>query len=102
MSYALLSLAFLAVAAVASIVARRRRPPGHWSALALTAAGLIVLTVVFDSLMIAASLFAYDEGQLLGIRLWLTPLEDLAYPVAALLLCSAVWNLTVDRSGDRA
>jgi small toxic polypeptide LdrA/B/C/D len=102
MSYALLSIAFLAIAAAVAIVARRRRPPGHASALALTAAGLVVLTVVFDSLMIAAALFAYDESQLLGVRLWLTPLEDLAYPIAALLLCSAVWNLTVDRSGARA
>lgn len=101
MSYALLCLGFLAVAVAAAVAARRSRPAGHGAALALTAAGLGVLTAVFDSVMIAAGLFAYDDAQLLGLRLGLAPVEDLAYPVAALLLCSAIWNLSAAKADDR-
>lgn len=69
--------------------ARRRR----WYAVGLVGALLVVLTVVFDSLMIAADLFRYDDAALLGPRLWLAPVEDLAWPVAATLLLPAVWEL---------
>lgn len=69
--------------------ARRRR----WYAVGLVGALLLVLTVVFDSLMIAADLFRYDDAALLGPRLGLAPVEDLAWPVAAVLLLPAVWEL---------
>jgi lycopene cyclase domain-containing protein len=93
MSYAVLCLPFLAVSAVLAAIAWRRAPAGHAAALALTAGGLVLLTAVFDSLMIAAGLFDYADAPLLGPRLGLAPIEDFAYPIAALLLCSAVWTL---------
>ncbi|WP_341854477.1 hypothetical protein [Brachybacterium sp. GPGPB12] len=48
---------------------------------------------MFDSLMIAADLFRYAEEDLLGVRLLLTPLEDLAWPLAAGLLLPSLWLL---------
>ena len=57
----------------------------------MTITVLLVLTVVFDSLMIAADLFRYAEEDLLGVRILLTPLEDLAWPLAAGLLLPSLW-----------
>ncbi|HKH07644.1 MAG TPA: lycopene cyclase domain-containing protein [Agromyces sp.] len=93
MSYVLLSAGFLAVAAVIAAVGWRRAPRGHGRAVAISALVLVVLTVAFDSIMIAAGLFDYAEGQIWGVRLGLAPVEDLAYPIAGILLLSGVWNL---------
>lgn len=88
MTYAALAGLFLLPPLVVTAVAVvRRRPDARWwTATALTVVGLMVLTVVFDSLMVAADLFRYDESQLSGLRLGLAPVEDLAWPLAAGLL----------------
>jgi hypothetical protein len=36
----------------------------------------------------------YDDARISGARLGLVPLEDFAYPIAALLLLPALWLLT--------
>jgi len=94
MSYAQLNLVFLVVVALVAVVLTRQAGAGRrwWQAVALVVAVLAVLTVVFDSLMIMADLFRYDDDLLLGISLWLTPVEDLAWPVAAGLLLPALWT----------
>ena len=51
------------------------------------------MTAVFDSLMIAVDLFRFAEGDLLGIRIGLAPVEDLAWPVAAGVLLPSLWLL---------
>ncbi|NUL45763.1 lycopene cyclase domain-containing protein [Cellulosimicrobium funkei] len=92
MSYLELAGLFLlfpvAVAAYASW--RRRLGRRWWTATALTIAVLVVLTVVFDNLMIAADLFRYNEELLTGWRVGLAPIEDLIWPVAAGLLLPSV------------
>lgn len=95
MTYLGLALVFLAASAAVAVVAAAVRRPGRtwWAATAAVAAALLVLTAVFDSLMIAADLFRYDEGALAGVRVWLTPVEDLAWPLAAVLLLPALWEL---------
>lgn len=95
MTYAGLAGLFLAVAVVVLVVATVLRRPGRrwWAATAVSAVVLLVLTVVFDSLMIAADLFRFDEEALSGIRLILAPVEDLAWPVAAVAVLPALWLL---------
>ena len=61
---------------------------------------LLLLTVVFDSLMIAVDLFRYDEAQLLGWSVGLAPIEDLAWPVAAGLLLPSLWELFARPADD--
>jgi small toxic polypeptide LdrA/B/C/D len=94
MSYLLLSTAFLAVAIVVAALGWRRAPRGHGRAVAISTLVLVVLTVAFDSIMIAAGLFDYSDAHIWGVRIGLAPIEDLAYPIAAILLLSGVWNLT--------
>ncbi|MFJ4171045.1 prenyltransferase [Paenarthrobacter sp. NPDC089714] len=63
----------------------------HWRAVGLAFAALAVLTAVFDSVMIGMELFHYDEAHLLGAKIGLAPLEDFAYPLAAVLLLPGLW-----------
>lgn len=100
MTYLALSAVFLAIAAVGGILAARRgeRPP----VLALVAGALVLvaLTAVFDSVMIAAGLFTYTDLHLLGPRIGLAPIEDFAYPLAAVILLPALWA-RLRRNDDR-
>jgi lycopene cyclase domain-containing protein len=85
MSYAGLALPFLLLAAAvlaAAVVLRRPTRP-WWLATGVTVAALLVLTVVFDNLMIAADLFRFGDEHLSGARLGRAPVEDLAWPLAA-------------------
>jgi len=94
MSYLGLGLVLVAAClALAVVVGARRREPHFAASIALTAAVLVVLTVVFDSVMVGADLFRYDPGALVGVRIWRTPVEDLAWPIAAALLLPSVWVL---------
>ncbi|MGC5627992.1 lycopene cyclase domain-containing protein [Georgenia sp. Z1344] len=72
-----------------------------WLPALVTAALLAVLTVVFDNLMVAAGLFDYDWDGLTGVRLGRIPVEDLAYPLGALVLLPGVWLLLAPRRDAR-
>jgi len=101
---AALALTLCLAVAVGAVTAeaRSRRRPGHLVAVVVgTAAVLVVLTVVFDSAMAAADLFRYDERALLGPRLGLAPVEDLAWPLATALLLPSVLTLLDARSARR-
>jgi lycopene cyclase domain-containing protein len=87
MTYAGLAVPFLAVAGVALAAAAALRRPGRtwWLATGAALVALVLLTVAFDNMMIAADLFRYQDDQVSGLRLGLAPVEDLAWPVAAAL-----------------
>ena len=92
MSYALL-LAPMLLAAIAAAAWALRGDRRAWAALAVAAAAVLALTAVFDSIMIAADLFRFDEALLLGVRVGLAPVEDLAYALIAVLIAAAMWRL---------
>jgi lycopene cyclase domain-containing protein len=108
MTYLWLSLVFVGIAAVVLAIALalapdRRRLLRRWWIPAVVA-GLLLggLTALFDNLMIGAGLMTYDGAHLSGLRLGLVPIEDVAYPVAGLLLLPGVWLLTRRRPGTRS
>jgi lycopene cyclase domain-containing protein len=95
MTYASLAVMFVSAAAlVALIAALVVHPPRRWwhSTFAV-AIILVMLTAVFDNLMIATDLFRFDDDSLLGVHLFLVPVEDFAWPVAAALALPALWEL---------
>ena len=106
MTYPLLSAAFLALAAAALVAGLVRAPDrarlvARWTVPAVvTGVVLVVLTAVFDNLMIAAGLMTYASAAISGVHLWLVPIEDLAYPVAGLLLLPGLWLLLRPRPDD--
>lgn len=61
---------------------------------------LFLLTLVFDSLIIAAGIVAYDEAKLLGIHLSVAPIEDFLYAVAAVFVIPALWRLSGRKRRD--
>ncbi|GIG20460.1 hypothetical protein Cch01nite_11840 [Cellulomonas chitinilytica] len=96
MTYVQPGLVVLAAAAVLAVVgarAARLRGTPFGVPVVVTLAVLVVLTVVFDSVMIGADLFRYDPATLLGAQVWRAPVEDLAWPVAAALALPSVWVL---------
>lgn len=104
MTYVLLSLAFLAVAVVVLAIALAVTPDRAvvvrrwWAPVLIGGVIVLVLTAVFDNVMIGAGLMTYGEGQLAGVHLGLVPVEDFAYPIAGILLLPAVWLLTRRRA----
>lgn len=93
MNYLILSGAFLLVAALLGVVLARRagRPGVSWPAIVAAGAVLLILTAVFDSLMIGADLFTYSAELISGVRIGLAPIEDFAYPVATVIALPALW-----------
>lgn len=96
MSFAHLSLCFMLSSLALFAVALRVRRLGLRDiapAAGLTLAVLLVLTAVFDNVMIGSGLFDYNSQALLGIRVGLAPLEDFSYPFCAALVVPALWWL---------
>ena len=94
MTYPLIVIPFVVVTIVVTLVTVRRprfAQRMRWSALA--AGVLLVLTAVFDNVMIAVGLFTYPEEHLSGLRIGLAPVEDFAYPLCAAFLVPAVATL---------
>lgn len=95
MNYVQLNAIFVAAALVvfAAALLRRRNRPAVLAAVVGSAVVLAVLTAVFDSVMISSGLFDYGGSSLAGARVWLAPVEDFAYPLAAALLLPGLWLL---------
>lgn len=105
MSFAVLSLCFMLGSLALFVLALRlRRIPARevLPAVGLCMLVLLVLTAVFDNLMIGSGLFAYGSQTLLGIHVGLAPLEDFSYPVCAALFVPALWWLAGGRVSARA
>src|SRR5699024_10698548 len=109
MKYLLLSLAVLVPVAALSIGlapradAKRRASfisRDHWLAVAIAGVALMVLTAIFDSLMIHADLFYYADELISGVRIDLAPIEDFAYPIAGVLLLPALWRMLIKPKPD--
>ena len=99
MSYLLLDVVFLAAAAAVAALALVQRRVGRqrMAAVGIALAALLVLTAVFDTVMIATGLVAYDPLRLIGLRVGLAPVEDFAYPIAAAILLPSLWALLGSR-----
>ncbi|MCT1615270.1 lycopene cyclase domain-containing protein [Kocuria indica] len=103
MTYWSVNFIFLGIAALVLIVAVLvRRPRGlFWGSLVASFVLLVVLTAIFDNLMIAAGIMTYTEHNISGVQIGLAPLEDFAYPFAGVLLLPALWLLLGGARGAR-
>lgn len=98
MTYPLIVVPFLLLAAVVTaLTIRRERFGRRMAASGLAALVLLALTAVFDNIMIAARLFTYPDQHLSGLHIGLAPIEDFSYPLAAAFLIPAVWTLLTPR-----
>jgi len=102
MSYWALNACFLAVvivvAALAMLRVRRRRVSGLTVGTWLLAVGgglvvLLLMTALFDNIMIGVGLVGYDPALISGDFIGVAPLEDFAYAIAAAVLLPSLWVL---------
>ena len=101
MSYWALNAFFLGAVAVVAIVAIVIRKPPRWLAVLASAAILLIISTVFDNLMIGIGLVGYNRSLISGVFIGIAPVEDFAYAVAAAVLLPSLWALLA-RKGDRA
>lgn len=105
MTYVVLSAVFLGAAVVVWVAAAVTDAgfARRWSLPSILAAVvLVILTAIFDNLMIAVGLMTYAPDRVWGVSIGAAPLEDFAYPIAAVILLPALWSLFSRRSGDEA
>jgi lycopene cyclase domain-containing protein len=97
MTYWALNAIFLGIVAaivVAAIVSRRAP---RWMAVAFTLGFVLIMTAIFDNVMIAIGLVGYAEELISGAFVGIAPLEDFAYAIAAVVLLPALWTLIGSR-----
>ena len=100
MTYWLINLPFLLVAAVVVGVALGRRVAPRVLPCTIAAVVMMTLTAIFDNAIIGSGLVAYDRDLISGVMVGLAPVEDFAYTLAALMIVPALWHLFAPRGSD--
>ena len=66
----------------------QKLPRAWWIALV----GLLVLTAIFDPIIIALNIVAYDPSKILEMYFFGAPIEDFFYALYAICIVPLVWN----------
>lgn len=83
MTYMLLNLVFLVVTAAVFIARRPNIRPKHFFILLSV---MLLLTAIFDNLIIHFGVVAYNADTITGWYIWKAPIEDFSYTIAVCLL----------------
>jgi lycopene cyclase domain-containing protein len=89
MTYLLLTASVLAAAMIYFFLMRSyiaSKP------LVSASAVMLLITAIFDNVIIATGIVAYDEAKISGIKIGVAPIEDFAYTVVALLVVPTLFN----------
>jgi lycopene cyclase domain-containing protein len=96
-TYWMLNLPFLAVAAVVGVAAVLARRSPSWRGVGLAAIVVLILTAVFDNVLVGTGIVGYDPALISGAKIGVAPLEDFAYAIAGLILLPSLWSLLTPR-----
>jgi lycopene cyclase domain-containing protein len=97
MTYWALNAIFLGIVAAVVVTAIVSRRAPRWMSVALTLGFVLIMTAIFDNVMIAIGLVGYADELISGGFIGIAPLEDFAYAVAAVVLLPALWTLIGSR-----
>jgi lycopene cyclase domain-containing protein len=89
MTYLALNVTFMLIAFVILNLISRKSP---WRAIGFTMLWMLLVTLVFDNVIIGLEIVGYDKSKISGILLGLAPIEDFAYTVVAVLAVSIIWT----------
>ena len=89
MTYLALNMTFMFIAFVTLNLVSRKSP---WRAIGFTMLWMLLVTMVFDNIIIGLEIVGYDKTKISGILLGLAPIEDFAYTVVAVLAVSIIWT----------
>ena len=88
MTYALLNLIFIVPVLVVLFAYRWLV---HWGTICYTLVALLLMTAVFDNIIVGSGVVAYDNTLLTGVFIGFAPIEDFAYTLVAALLIPLTW-----------
>jgi lycopene cyclase domain-containing protein len=72
-------------------------PKNRWPAYLVGLVPMVVMTAVFDNLIVSAGIVAYDPTKITGIMVGAVPIEDFAYTIAAVAIVPSVWSAMINR-----
>ena len=98
MTYWTLNAFYLAFVALVAIVAVAARRSPSWRGIGLAAIVVLLLTAVFDNVLVGTGIVGYDPALISGAKVGVAPLEDFAYAIAALVLLPSLWSLLTPRA----
>ena len=106
MTYWAINAVFLGLTAIVAVVAAmlvrtHRRTGIRLSSLLVAMVVVLLLTAVFDNVMIRVGLVGYEASKISGAFVGVAPLEDFAYAVAAVVLLPALWVIVGPRLDAR-
>lgn len=90
MNYLALNVVFLLMAFVILNVIVRKSP---WRLIGWTLLAMVLVTLVFDNVIVAMGIVDYDLKKISGVLLGLVPIEDFAYTIVSVLAVSSIWHL---------
>jgi lycopene cyclase domain-containing protein len=99
-TYWSLNAVFLAVVALIAVAALLTRRSPRWKAIGLAAIPLLLMTAIFDNLLVGVGIVGYDPSRISGALIGVAPLEDFAYAIAALVLLPSLWSLMAPRTRE--
>ena len=99
MTYVLLSTGVLVPVLVVSLIVLGRAGRGVLLASCVALVVLLVLTVVFDNVIVGTGIVAYAPTRISGALIGVAPIEDFAYPIAAAFGLPALWIVLGHRTG---
>jgi lycopene cyclase domain-containing protein len=91
MTYWWINLWFLGGAALFALVSVLVGVRVRWAAVGLALAVMLILTAIFDNMIIGFGLVDYDPSLISGVRIGVAPIEDFAYTVLAVIVVPIVW-----------
>jgi lycopene cyclase domain-containing protein len=92
---------FLVPLFAVGLLMRKQLP---WRAIIWATGALLLITAVFDNLIIGTGIVAYDEELISGIKIGLAPIEDFSYSLAGPILIailSRVFDLDKSNKSER-
>jgi lycopene cyclase domain-containing protein len=92
-TYWTLNAVFLAVVAVLALAALIARRSPLWRAVGLAAIPLLILTAIFDNILVGTGIVGYNPALISGAKIGVAPIEDFAYAIAAIILLPSLWSL---------
>lgn len=94
-TYLIMNLIFLVCIAVLFMQHLVKPTKAWW----YTLVALLILTAIFDSIIIGAGIVGYDPQKILGLHVGLAPIEDFFYAVLAVIMVPTLWNMFDTKKG---
>lgn len=92
MNYLALNAIFIGISLLALLLV----PKNRWPAYLVGLVPMLLLTAIFDNLIVASGIVAYDPTKISGVMLGAVPIEDFAYTIAAVAIVPSVWSAMIN------